>query len=142
VTVRPYYDLQEGSVDAAGFFGDDEAAADAANDFERRRLDVVGLDDEGEIVVTVEVERINHDTRRAVPDDYDKMAACEPVEALWVAMSTSEAHEIIQALHDPLEGDARIQKTYSESTPPSSFRIDRPGFTGCYTLTQLRNEVL
>ncbi|WP_436932706.1 ATP-binding protein [Halosimplex halobium] len=142
VTVRPYYDLQEGSVDAAGFFGDDEDAADAADDFERRRLDVVGLDDEGEIVVTVEVERINHDTRRAVPEDYDKMAACDPEEAIWVAMSTSKAHEIVAALNDPLEGDPRVHKTYSESTPPSSFRIDRPGFTECRTLTQLRNEVL
>ena len=57
------------------------------------------------------------------------MAAWEPEEALWVAMSTSKAHDIIQTLHDPVEGDPRVQKSYAESTPPSSFRIDRPGFT-------------
>lgn len=142
VTVRPYYDMREGSIDAAAFFGGDEDVSDADDDFERHRLDVVGLDAAGETVVTVEVERINHDTRQAVPEDYDKMAACDPDEAIWLAMSSSDAHEIVQALHDPLEGEPRITKTYSESTPTSSFRIDQPGFTDCYTLTQLRNELL
>jgi hypothetical protein len=142
VTVHPYFDLREGRVDAAGFFGDDDDVADAADGFEHHRLDVVGLDDDGAVVVTVEVERINHDTRRAVPEDYDKMAACEPAEAIWLAMSNSKAHEVLAALNDPLEGEPRVEKTYAESTPVSSFRIDEPGCTDIYTLAQLRGEVL
>ena len=44
VTVHPYFDLREGRVDAAGFFGGEDDAADAADGFEHHRLDVVGLD--------------------------------------------------------------------------------------------------
>jgi len=142
VTVKPYYDLRRGSIDAGAFFGDGEDVDSAIEGFEHHRLDVAGLDAEGEIVVTMEIERINHDTRRAVPEDYDKMAACEPEEAIWMAMSHSEAHEILQALNDPLEGVPRVEKTYSENSPASVFRIDRPGFTDIYTLDQLREEVL
>jgi hypothetical protein len=142
VTVHPYFDLREGRVDAAGFFGDDDDAADAADGFEHHRLDVVGLDSDGAVVVTVEVERINHDTRRAVPEDYDKMAACEPDEAVWLAMSNTKAHEVLAALNDPLAGEPRVEKTYAQSTPVSSFRIDEPGCTDIYTLAQLRGEVL
>jgi hypothetical protein len=103
---------------------------------------VVGLDEDGEIIVTMEVERINHDTRRAVPEDFDKMAACEPEEAIWMAMSHAEAHEILSALNDPLEGEPRVEKTYADTSPASAFRIDEPGFTDIYTLEQLREEVL
>jgi len=122
--------------------GDDDDVADAADGFEHHRLDVVGLDDDGAVVVTVEVERINHDTRRAVPEDYDKMAACEPEEAIWLAMSNTKAHEVLAALNDPLEGEPRVEKTYADSTPVSSFRIDEPGCTDIYTLAQLRSEIL
>jgi len=142
VTVQPYHDLHEGSIDAGGFFGDDEDVAEATDDYERHRLDVVGLDAHGDIVVTMEVERINHDTRRAVPADYDKMAACDPQEAIWMAMSHTDAHEILHALNDPLEGDSRVEKTYAETSPANAFRIDRPGFTDMYTLEQLRDQVL
>jgi len=142
VTVHPYFDLQDGRVDAAGFFGDDDDVADAVEGFEHHRLDVVGLDDDGEVVITVEVERINHDTRRAVPEDYDKMAACEPDGAVWLAMSNTEAHEVLDALNDPLEGEPRVAKTYAESTPVSSFRLDEPGCTDVYTLAQLRSKIL
>ena len=103
---------------------------------------ILTRDDDGAVVVTVEVERINHDTRRAVPEDYDKMAACEPEEAVWLAMSNTKAHEVLAALNDPLEGEPRVGKTYSESTPVSSFRIDEPGCTDIYTLAQLRSEIL
>jgi len=142
VTVHPYYDLRKGSIDAGAFFGDGEDVDDAIEGFQHHRLDVAGLDEEGEVVVTMEVERINHDTRRAVPEDYDKMAACHPQKAIWMAMSHSEAHEILHALNDPLEGEPRVEKTYSENSPASAFRIDRPGFTDIYTLEQLREKVL
>jgi len=142
VTIRPYYDLKEGSINADAFFGGDEAVEEAANDFERHRLDLVGLDEDGDIVLTIEVERINHDTRRAVPDDYDKMAACDPDHAIWVAMSHTDAHEILAALNDPLEGKPRIKKTYSEGTPTQSVRVDQPGFTDIHTVAQLRDEII
>ncbi|WP_436927590.1 hypothetical protein [Halosimplex amylolyticum] len=142
VTARPYYDLKEGSIDADAFFGDDEDVDDAADDFERHRLDVVALDENGDIVVAVEVERINHDTRRAVPADYDKMAACDPAEAIWLTMTTDDAHEILAALNDPLDGEPRVEKTYADTTPTRSFRINQPGFTGIYTLKQMRDELL
>jgi hypothetical protein len=77
-----------------------------------------------------------------VPADYDKMAACDPEEAIWLAMSNAEAHEILAALNDPLEGDPRVDKSYAESTPTTSFRIDRPGFTDCHTLAHLRSKLL
>jgi hypothetical protein len=80
---------------------------------EHRRLDVVVLDEDGEIVVTVEVERINHDVKRAVPDDYDKMADCNPEEALWVVMTHSAAHDVLAALNDPPDGEPRVEKTYA-----------------------------
>ncbi|WP_336000204.1 ATP-binding protein [Halorientalis halophila] len=139
--VRPYYELREGSVPVAGFMGDDSDAAEASSDFEQHRLDLAGLDVDEEIVVVCEIERVNHDLRRAAPSDYDKMAACDPDEAIWVAMSHSEAHEILQALNDPLEGDQRVEKTYSESSPVQKFRIDEPGFTQMHTLEQLLSKV-
>ncbi|RXK47010.1 ATP-binding protein [Halorientalis pallida] len=141
VEVRPYYELREGSVPVAGFMGSDTDAAEASSDFEQHRLDLAGLDVDGEIVVVCEIERVNHDLRRAAPSDYDKMAACDPEEAIWVAMSHSEAHEILQALNDPLEGDQRVEKTYSESSPVQKFRIDEPGFTQMHTLEQLLSKV-
>ncbi|WP_123537857.1 ATP-binding protein [Halosimplex salinum] len=142
VTIRPYYDLKEGSIDADAFFGDGEDVEAAADDFERHRLDLVGLDEDGEVVLTIEVERINHDTRRAVPEDYDKMAACDPEEAIWVVMSHTDAHEVLAALNDPLEGEPRVEKTYSEGTPAQSMNIDEPGFTDVYTVAQLRDEII
>ncbi|MFC7132381.1 MULTISPECIES: ATP-binding protein [Salinibaculum] len=142
VRVVPYYDLQEGTIDAEAFFGDGSDIDGAAEGFEHHRLDVVGLDADGEIVVTVEVERINNDAARAVPADFDKMAACNPEEAIWVSMSHTEAHAILAALNEPLEGEPRVEKTYAETSPASAFRIDEPGFTDIYTLEQLREEVL
>lgn len=35
----------------------------------------------------------------------DKMAACDPAEAIWIAMSHSEAHELLEALNDPPESE-------------------------------------
>ncbi|GGL34310.1 hypothetical protein GCM10009037_17400 [Halarchaeum grantii] len=118
-TVVPYYDLDE-----------------------NRRLDLTGLDAAGDIVVTVEVERINHDVRRAVPDDYDKMAACNPEEAIWVVMTQSAGHDVLHALNDPLEGPVRVEKTYAPTTPPQQFRIDTPGLTAIYPAEWLRATYL
>jgi hypothetical protein len=141
VEIIPYYELRKGSVPVSGFMGGEEDATEASAGFEAHRLDVVGLDEHEEIVVVCEVERVNHDLRRAAPSDYDKMAACEPAEAIWVAMSHAEGHEILGALNDPLEGPQRVAKTYSESSPVNKFNIDEPGFTKMATLEQLLDEV-
>ncbi|QIO24237.1 ATP-binding protein [Haloarcula sp. JP-L23] len=145
IDVIPYFELDERDCTvvpaASAMGGNEDELTDAASEYDRHRIDAVGLDAEGRIVVTLEAERINHDLRRAVPEDFDKMAACDPDEAIWVTMSHSEAHRVLSALNDPLEGDPRIEKTYSESTPASEFRIDTPGCTGMYTVEQVRDMV-
>lgn len=165
-----YYDLEAvtGTVDTAG-----ESPGD------RRRLDVVGLDDDGDVVVTLEAERINHDVRRAVPDDYDKMADCDPDAAVWVVPTESAAHRVVDALHDPpaapattadsagepeaeavttdgestaaateerdaaddWNGEPRIEKSYSETTPSSQFQLDSSGCTDVITTARLRKQL-
>jgi len=141
-TVSPYHELQEGSLPAAAFMGDSSDVEDATEGYDRRRLDVAGLDSEGNIVVTVEVERVNNDVHRAVPDDYDKMAACDPDEAIWIVMSRTDGHEVLSALNDPPEGDPRVEKTYSQNTPPQQFRIDTPGLTAIYPAEYVRGSLL
>ncbi|WP_135303730.1 type IV secretory system conjugative DNA transfer family protein [Haloarcula amylovorans] len=145
VRVIPYFELDERDqtvVPASSAMGDNATElVETADEYDRHRIDAVGLDGEGRVVVTLEAERINHDLRRAVPEDYDKMAACDPDEAVWITMSHSEAHRVLRALNDPLEGDPRVEKTYAESTPASEFRIDSPGCTAMFTLEQVREMV-
>ncbi|WP_276258036.1 type IV secretory system conjugative DNA transfer family protein [Haloglomus litoreum] len=118
VEVVPYYDLGE-----------------------NQRLDIAGIDDEGDVVVAIEVERVNHDIKRAVPEDFDKMAACNPEEAIWIVMSHTEGHEVLAALNDPLDGAVRVEKTYAKTSPVSSFMITEPGLTAMYTLEQVRGAL-
>lgn len=106
------------------------------------RLDVAVLDDDGDVVVTAEAERSNHDTLHAVPADFDKMAACDPDEAIWVVEGRSEGHEVIQALHDPGDGEPRVEKTYSESYALPRVSIDEPGFTDVFSITTFQNRFL
>jgi hypothetical protein len=110
---------------------------------EQRRLDIAALDDTGAVVVAVEVERVNHDVRRAAPADFDKMADCDPEEAIWIVMSQREGHEVLEALNDPLEGEGkpRVEKTYASTTPPYQFRIDTPGLTAMYPVAWLRDRL-
>ncbi|KTG25155.1 TraM recognition domain-containing protein [Haloferax profundi] len=119
---------------------EDSAAVEAVSYYEHdgSRLDAVCLDENGEIVVTLEAERANHDILTAVPEDYDKMAACEPEAAIWVVKNRSDAHEVLRALNEPNEGHPRVEKTYSSNSPPSSFRIHQPGFTEMRTLQELQ----
>jgi len=136
--VVPYYDLtRDETLSAAAFMGTAEEAADAVDDYEQRRLDVAGLDGDGEIVVALEAERVNHDYREAVPADFDKIAACDVEEAIWVVMSRTAGHTILGILNDPPDGDPRVEKTYAETTPPQQFRIDTPGLTQIYTIGTL-----
>jgi hypothetical protein len=105
------------------------------------RLDLAGLDADGEVVVAVEAERVNHDIARAVPSDYDKMAACNPEEALWVVMTTGATHDVIEALADPIEGAPRVEKSYSRTTAPTEFRFDALGLTDIFPVKHLLNEL-
>ncbi|WP_435078862.1 ATP-binding protein [Halococcus sp. AFM35] len=118
IDVHPYYDIDE-----------------------NRRLDLAGLDADDEVVVTVEIERINHDVHEAVPADYDKMAACDPEEAIWVVMTRDGGHQVLAVLNDPPDDEPRIEKTYSQNTPPQQFRIDTPGLTSIYPVELLRESV-
>lgn len=109
---------------------------------ENRRLDLAGLDAKGDIVITVEVERVNNDINQAVPDDFDKMAACTPEEAIWIVMTQSAAHQVLAALRNPPDHTPRVEKTYAETTPPHQFRIDTPGLTAMYPVEYVRDTLL
>lgn len=106
------------------------------------RLDVVGLDADGEVVVALEAERSNHDALRAVPDDYDKMARQKPEAAIWIVENRDGGHDVLEALNEPAEGEPRVEKTYSRGSPPQRFSIDEPGFTEMHTFSSLRNSRL
>jgi len=106
------------------------------------RLDCVALDADGDVVVALEAERVNNDVGEAVPSDFDKMAACEPEEAIWVVMSRKGGHRVLQALNDPIDGEPRVEKTYSDSTNPREFTIDTSGLNRMYTLNYLANTLL
>lgn len=93
-------------------------------------------------MVALEAERSNHDLLRAVPEDYDKMAAHEPEAAIWLVKNREAAHDVLDALNDPPEGPTRVEKSYSRSSPPQRFRIDEPGFTDIYTFQYLRDSIL
>ncbi|WP_232703567.1 ATP-binding protein [Halobacterium wangiae] len=105
------------------------------------RLDCAGLDANGEIVVVVEAERINHDRAEAIVNDYDKMASCDPVEAIWVVLNREDAHEVLETLYNPSTGKPRVDKTYSRNTPPQQFRLNAPGATSIYPISYLQKEL-
>jgi hypothetical protein len=82
--VEAYHELREGILPDSAFPGDENAGDDETSGYERRRLDVAALDDDGEIVAAIEVERIHSSSAREVPADFDKLAAAEPDEAIWI----------------------------------------------------------
>ena len=131
-------------VQAAFVESDDSAAVEVSPyyDVADGRLDVAGLDADGEVVVAVEAERSNHDTLRAVPEDYDKMARHEPEAAIWIVENRDGGHDVLEALNEPGEGDPRVEKTYSRSSPPRRFSIDTAGLTDVYTFSYLRDSAL
>lgn len=141
-TVQPYHEVTEGELPASAFMGDETETVPTDAGYERHRLDVAGLDGDGNVVVAIEVERVNNDLKTAAPDDFDKIAACDPDEAIWIVMTRSAGHEVLAALNDPAEGDPRIKKTYSQNTPPQQFRIDTAGMTALYPASYLESEFL
>ncbi len=127
-------------------FVDDEdtEVAEAVSYYEvgEHRLDAAGIDENGNVVVTLEAERMNNDRARAVPDDYDKMAGLAPEAAIWVVKNRDAAHDVLEALNDPLDGPARVEKTYSRNSPPQRFTIDTPGLTEIHTVQYVRDSLL
>jgi hypothetical protein len=109
---------------------------------EAGRLDLAGLDADGDVVVALEAERSNHDTLEAVPEDYDKMVAQDLEAAIWIIESRNGGHDVLEALHEPADGEPRIEKTYSRSTAPRRCKVDADGLTRMYTFTYLRDSVL
>ncbi|MXR41844.1 hypothetical protein GRX01_10915 [Halobaculum sp. WSA2] len=105
------------------------------------RYDAVGLDTEGKIVVTLEAERANNDRYRAVPEDYDALAAPEPEAAIWVVKTGAVGHEVLTALNRLADGEPRVAKTYDENPPPSQWLIDEPGFTELRTAGTLLRDL-
>ena len=69
----------------------------------------------------------------------DKTAACEPDDALCVVTSQSDAVDIMEALYDPSDGDPRIDRTYSHTTPTSDYKIDAPGMTDVFTVSDAQS---
>lgn len=136
--VVPYYEFQEGEAPAAAFMGETDAVEGDIDEVDRRRLDVAGLDPDGEIMVVGEAERLNNDSYEAIPADYDKMAACDPKEAIWVTLTREAAHDVLSMLNDPTDGETRVEKTYSENTPARDFNLDAPGATAIYPVRYLR----
>lgn len=118
VTVEQYYEVPEG------------------------RLDAAAVDEAGDVVAALEAERINHDVTRAVPEDYDKLAAQKPDAAIWIVKNREAAHDLITALNTPPDGEPRVQKTYGEQTRPAVFTIDQPGLTDVYTFQSVRDTHL
>lgn len=70
---------------------------------------------------------MNDDIKRAVLENFDAMAACEPEEAILIVMKQSDGHQILEALNDPLDGEPHVEKTYAKTTPPQHLRIKHPG---------------
>ena len=131
-------------VESAFVESENSSAVDAVSyhETDEYRLDAAGLDEDGEVVVAVEAERSNHDTLRAVPKDFDKMAAHNPEAAIWVVKNREGAHDVLEALNDPPEGEPRVEKEYSRNSPPKMWTIDTPGLTEVVTFQHLRDSVL
>ena len=104
------------------------------------RLDAAAVDETGGVVAGLEAERMNNDLARAVPDDYDKLAAQDPAAAIWIVKNREAAHEILSALNTPPDGEPRVEKTYGTQTAPTAFTIDQPGLSDVETFQSVRDE--
>lgn len=62
------------------------------------------------------------------------MALFEPEEAIWAVKNCDGAHDVLQALNEPADGDQRVDKVYRRNTSPQTFKLDFEGMTELYTL--------
>jgi DNA helicase HerA-like ATPase len=105
------------------------------------RLDAAAVDEDGNVVVAAEAERSTNDLRTGAPADYDAMAACDPEESIWLVEHGDVGHEVLAALNDPAEGEPRVEKTYSDTSPVQRWNIDTDGMTEVMTLGGVRNDL-
>jgi hypothetical protein len=59
-----------------------------------------------------------------------------------VVKNREGAHDVLEALNDPPEGEPRVEKEYSRNSPPKMWTIDTPGLTEVVTFQHLRDSVL
>ncbi|WP_255152179.1 type IV secretory system conjugative DNA transfer family protein [Halorarius halobius] len=126
------------------FVADPDSSAETARMYHQvgnERLDVAGLDADGDVVVALEAERNTNDTARAVLDDFDTMADCAPAAAIWLCDGRATAHDVLDALNDPLVGPQRVEKSYSRNTAPTRVSIDTAGLTEMRTLSGVIDAV-
>lgn len=114
---------------------------EVASDGETARL-VCETRSDGDVVVALDTQRINNDVAEAVSSDFDKMAAREPTEAIWITLSRSVGHRVIDALRDPIDGKLRVEREYSEQSPLHRRQYDTPGLTQVYTTVYVRDRLL
>lgn len=105
------------------------------------RIDVVGLDGDGNPHVCVEVERSTHDLSTGVLADADAMAACDPAVSLWVVTNRRLGHTIVDHLAHPTTGAPRIDLdahgVRSETTALTTYDLDAPGCSTLVTYGQV-----
>lgn len=99
------------------------------------RIDVVGLDGDGQPHICVEVERETHDLSTGVLTDADAMAACDPAVSLWVVTNRRLGHTVVDHLAHPATGEPRVELdahgVRSDTTALTTYDLDAPG---CSTL--------
>jgi hypothetical protein len=135
-SVQPYYDLRRDKVDGESLDEHTEIA-------ELSRLDVAGLDDGGNVIVAIEVERINSGSRSTTPDDYDKLAACDPTEAIWIVPNKDAGQTVFDSLRNPKDGEPRFEREHPPvNSPPEEHDKDQPGMNAIYTYAWLKVRLL
>jgi hypothetical protein len=55
-----------------------------------------------------------------MPADYRKLAACDPLEAIWLVFGRSAAHNLLDILNDT----GHVEKTYADTVAPAKYTFD------------------
>lgn len=111
----------------------------------RKTLDLVALDHENSPVVTVEVERPTNDHKHAVPADYEAMASCDPMAAVWLVPNRKTGHRVVDALTnaDPTQSCIPLDpaEVKAETTPLDRYSITAPGCTAIRTFSAISTSL-
>ena len=110
------------------------------------RIDVVGLDADGQPRVCVEVERETHDLSTGVLEDADAMAACDPDASIWVVINRQLGHTVVGHLIDPALGRPRVDPDsvdqLSPTTALSKYDLNAPSCSAVVTYGQLDAQTI
>ena len=110
------------------------------------RIDVVGLDADGQPRVCVEVERSTHDLSTGVLEDADAMAACDPDASIWVVTKRPLGHTIVDHLASPVSGRQRVEidpaDLLSPTTALSKYDLNAPGCSELVTYGQIDSQTI